>query len=111
MDRFAAALITILALSLPGIVQAADPGRGKVLYETRCVTCHNTSVHQETSRRVTSFEAVRAQVARWSTQLGTSWDAGDVTDISVYLNDRYYKLPCPSELCSAKTGALGPGNR
>jgi hypothetical protein len=85
---------------------AADPGRGKALYETRCNACHNSSVHQSTSRRASSFEEIRRQVARWGSQLGTSWDSGDVDDISVYLNNRYYKLPCPPATCPGRIGAL-----
>jgi len=98
------AVFGLLVSSLSAI--AADPVRGKTLYETRCVVCHNTNVHQSTSRKATSFSGVRAQVARWSGQLGTSWDPGDVDDISVYLNDLYYKLPCPPQSCTPKTSAL-----
>lgn len=110
MTRAASSLaaLGLLVFSLSAI--AADPARGKALYETRCTVCHNTSVHQSTSRKATSFAGVRAQVARWSGQLGTSWDPGDVDDITVYLNDLYYKLPCPPASCPAKTGALSPAS-
>jgi mono/diheme cytochrome c family protein len=86
---------------------AADPERGKVLYETRCTDCHNRGVHQSASRRATSFEGIRMQVTRWTRELGGSWDEGDIDNITVYLNDLYYKLPCPPAACASTTGALG----
>ena len=61
-----------------------------------------------TSRKADSFAGIRQQVARWSAQQGTSWDPGDVENITVYLNDLYYKLPCPTEVCSAKLSSLTP---
>ena len=108
MNRSAVLLFVFALLAVSQSASAADPVRGKTLYETRCIVCHNTSVHQSTSRKATSFAGVRAQVARWSGQLGTSWDPGDVDDITVYLNDLYYKLPCPPASCPAKTSALSP---
>ena len=96
---------TALAPGLAATAGAADAARGKLLYETRCTTCHNTSVHQSTSRRATSFDEIRKQVSRWSEQLGSSWNAGDIDDISRYLNSLYYRLPCPASSCPGGTGA------
>jgi hypothetical protein len=100
------AVIAALVLAMPGAAVAADTARGKALYETRCNVCHNTSVHQSTSRKATSFEGIRMQVTRWTRELGGSWDDGDIDNIAVYLNDLYYKLPCPPQSCPAKTSAL-----
>ena len=104
---FAAVATLVLAIassSLAGDAAAADAARGKALYETRCNACHNTSVHQSAARKAVNFGEIRAQVARWSGQLGTSWDAGDIDDISVFLNDLNYRLPCPPAACAAKIG-------
>jgi hypothetical protein len=97
--------VALVATGLAGNTFAADAARGKALYETRCIDCHSTSVHQSTTRKAASFEDIRRQVTRWSGQLGTSWAAGDIDDISVYLNDLYYRLPCPPATCAFKTGA------
>jgi hypothetical protein len=105
---FGITIAALATLGLAGGVAAADAERGKVLYETRCAGCHNSSVHQSTSRKATSFSGIRQQVARWSAQQGTSWDPGDVENITVYLNDLYYKLPCPTEVCAAKVSSLAP---
>jgi len=106
--NFAVTVAAMAALGLAGGAAAADAERGKALYETRCAGCHNASVHQSTSRKAGSFAGIRQQVARWSAQQGTSWDPGDVENITVYLNDLYYKLPCPTEVCSAKLSSFTP---
>ena len=97
----------VLAFGFTGSASAADAARGKLLYDTRCGACHNTSVHQSTSRKATSLPGVRAQVVRWGEQLGTSWGTEDIEDITTYLNDLYYRLPCPPATCPTKTGTLG----
>jgi hypothetical protein len=87
--------------------RGADAERGRVLYEARCTRCHSTSVHLRETRKATSFEGVRAQVARWSAELGGSWSADEVNDVTVYLNQRYYSYPCPESVCSSDQAATG----
>ena len=93
-------------LALPA--QAADLGRGKVLYEARCNACHNTSVHQREARRATSFAGVRQQVVRWSAEAGGAWSREDIDDVTYYLNDRYYIFPCPETICRNAQARSGP---
>lgn len=89
----------IAALAFAGAASAADPARGRALYEARCGSCHNESVHNDTSRKARHFEAARARVADFSTQLKTGWSGAQVDDVAVYLNERYYSFPCPPKLC------------
>lgn len=79
---------------------AADLTRGRALYESRCDGCHSAGVHERTSRKATDFEGIRFQVERWNTQLGGAWQRGDIDDVAVYLNDRFYRYPCPDALCA-----------
>lgn len=79
---------------------AADRDRGMVLYETRCVACHDTGVHSRVARRAKNFEDVRAWVTRWSNFLGGDWGPTEIDDVSRYVNERFYDYPCPSEICS-----------
>ena len=98
------ALIASLALGLAGLCWAqgpADAERGRILYETRCSACHASSVHQRSARKAKSFDSLRAQVLRWSVETGGSWSAGEIDDLTLYLNQRYYRFPCPPTLCSA----------
>ena len=103
------AVIASLALGLAGLcgsVVAADPGRGSVLYETRCSACHASSVHQRNARKAKSFDGLRAQVLRWSAEVGGSWSGDEIDDVTLYLNQRYYRFPCPQSVCKADQASL-----
>ena len=82
-------------------LSAADPQRGRALYEVRCIECHSQSVHHRTARAARDFTGVIDQVRRWDRNLGASWTADDISDVAVFLNAEYYKYPCPAPLCSA----------
>jgi len=98
------------ALALAASTAAAQPAldRGRALYETRCIACHEKSVHQRASRRADGFAALRAEVARWSGTIGGEWKAEEIDAVSVYLNDRYYKFPCPPSVCREPARAAAP---
>ncbi|MBE0613118.1 MAG: c-type cytochrome [Burkholderiales bacterium] len=85
---------------------AGDVERGKLLYETRCGACHNSSVHGRSARKAASFASLRAQVQRWSRESGGVWNAGDIDDITLYLNQRFYHFPCPQGLCKGNKAPL-----
>jgi hypothetical protein len=113
MSRIGLAQLLSLAVLLGALgtaqcAAAADPGRGQALYESRCTGCHNKSVHQRESRKATTFEGILAQVSRWNETLGGDWKAEDMEDVAAYLNQRYYKLPCPPEICSGGRASLTP---
>jgi len=91
--------VAIATLCIAGAAAAADPARGRTLYEARCGGCHNDSVHNDNSRKARTFEAARARVADFSTQLKTGWSGAQIDDVTVYLNERYYSFPCPAKLC------------
>lgn len=98
------AMVTSLILGFSGLPAArafADAERGKLVYETRCSACHASSVHKQGSRKAKAFEVLRAQVLRWSAVVGGAWTADEIDDVTRYLNERYYHLPCPEKLCKA----------
>jgi mono/diheme cytochrome c family protein len=102
------ALLTLtLGLAGPAVAQAvADAQRGKLLYETRCIACHASSVHNREARKATSFDGLRAQVLRWSAESGGGWAADEIDDVTRYLNQHYYGLPCPQTVCKADQASL-----
>lgn len=103
------ALIAALALGVSGLCAAqapADAERGKVLYETRCSACHASSVHQRNARKAKSLDSLRVEVLRWSVEAGGSWSAGEIDDLTLYLNQRYYRFPCAPPLCTAARVSL-----
>ena len=91
--------IAIAALLVAGAASAADPARGRALYDARCGGCHNDSVHNDNSRKARNFEEAHARIASFSAQLKTGWSGAQVDDVAVYLNERYYGFPCPTKLC------------
>lgn len=103
------AVIVLLALfqaGYSGAATASDAERGKTLYETRCSACHDASVHRRDVRKAKSFDALRAQVLRWSAETGGAWTADELNDVTFYLNERYYRFRCPQRLCQADQAAL-----
>jgi mono/diheme cytochrome c family protein len=78
---------------------APAPARGQALYDTRCIACHDRSVHRRESRQARDFAALRREVLRWSGTAGADWRDDEVDAVTGYLNDRYYRFPCPAEVC------------
>ena len=98
MTRLAAAALAAAVAFTPAAL-AADPDRGRALYELRCGECHSKSVHGRQRRVATDFAAVRGWVARWSRELELGWSDEEVVDVAVYLNNTYYRHPCPPDVC------------
>ncbi len=106
-SRVLAALTACLAFSGAFDAQAgADAASGKLLYEARCSACHESSVHQRKARKAANFATLRAQVLRWSAEAGGSWSADEINSVALYLNQRYYRFPCPADLCKANQASL-----
>lgn len=95
------AAVSVALAALAGEASAADSSRGRALYESRCDGCHSTGVHERASRKAADFAGIRFQVERWNAQLGGAWGRGEIDDVTVYLNDRFYRYPCPDAMCRA----------
>ncbi len=86
----------ILPLLLPLLVgllhtpAVADPGRGQLLYENHCVSCHESTVHIRTDQAARSLAALRDQVMRWQAAIALQWTAEDIGDVVEYLNGAWY---------------------
>jgi hypothetical protein len=97
--RFALAVAIALSVGQQCAV-AADAVRGKALYEARCDGCHDKSVHNRIARKARSYEEIRNMVERWSRQVGRgTWTGEEIDDVTRFLNERYYNLPCPPAAC------------
>lgn len=105
--RLTAALVGALALPVPLTTSAQDAARGRDLYETSCVGCHSKSVHNRAARKAGSFEALRVEVTRWNKEMGGAWRTEEINDVTVFLNDRYYKFQCPQTVCGKAQGSAG----
>jgi len=78
--------IQIAAQPLP----RADESRGKLLYTTHCIACHNTQVHWRAKRAVTDWTTLKLQVRYWQRQGGLAWSETDMGEVARYLNALYY---------------------
>jgi mono/diheme cytochrome c family protein len=95
----AAIAFGVALLLFTSAVGAGDLARGKMLYEARCVGCHDKSVHNRTARKAMNVEAIRAQVVRWDAAMGGAWREPEVDDVTTYLNELYYKYACTPATC------------
>ena len=74
---------------------AADPDRGRLLHDQRCVSCHDTRVYKRDSKVARNYDEIRAQVVRWETNVGLKWNDNDIDSVTTYLAQTFYKVPCP----------------
>ena len=96
---FATSATALAAFLACGPAEGADPARGRQLYELNCGGCHSESVHGRSQRVAADFAAVRAWVSRWALALRLQWSAEEIDDVTLDLNGRYYRYPCPPEAC------------
>jgi mono/diheme cytochrome c family protein len=105
--RFGWTLAVAAACVVGGLGHAEDIARGRAIYETRCVGCHSTSVHNRESRKAKDFAALRVTVVQFAAEAGGVWQRDEIDDVTAYLNQLYYRYPCPPEVCrGGKQAAL-----
>jgi mono/diheme cytochrome c family protein len=105
--RTTKSLALALLCAIAGTASAADGARGRALYETRCIACHETSVHSRGKRVAGNCAAIREQVIRWSRG---EWTAEEIDDVTLYLNERYYAFPVLDGRCVAPLAGIRPGD-
>jgi mono/diheme cytochrome c family protein len=88
----ALAVVAFAALALPSHAQDAD--RGKLLYETHCLSCHYERIHKRDPARslVRSIASLKIEVGRRADQTGQRFTIQDLDDIAEYLARSHYKL-------------------
>ena len=67
-----------------------DPGQA--LYENHCQFCHEDKVHTRKNSLVTSLDSLQAWVASWSVHAGLNWGSQEITEVTRYLNQRFYQF-------------------
>ena len=74
-------------------LRAVEFDRGEALYENHCSSCHDTQVHAPGEmRHVATLADLRARVAAWSIHSGLNWSGEDISDVTDYLNRRFYRF-------------------
>jgi mono/diheme cytochrome c family protein len=77
----------------------ADDQRGRLLYDTYCIACHTTQAHWRDKHIVKSWADLLYQVTRMQSNAGQEWGTKEIIDVAAYLNERFYKMPCPITGC------------
>lgn len=77
----------LVALSATPALAGFQPGP---YHGANCTGCHDSSVYTRANRRVQSYQALEAQVARCDAQLATKLFPDDLALLVDYLNDQYY---------------------
>lgn len=98
-------LVAFIAGCAASLAVAADPDRGRALYDTHCGNCHSVSVHGRAARVATNFEEIRGWVARWKENLALGWADDEIDDVALYLNNSYYRYSCPTRVCKVVSTA------
>ena len=86
-----APIATITASSEPTTAEG-DNGDAESLHTENCTRCHGTDVYTRTDRKVTSLDALGAQVRMCDSQLETQLFPEDMEKLTQYLNTMYYKF-------------------
>jgi hypothetical protein len=69
---------------------------GQLLYESNCLTCHNTQSKWRDQKLAKEWGSLTAEVRRWQNNLGLRWDDKQITLVALYMNRRYYKFSAPA---------------
>jgi mono/diheme cytochrome c family protein len=101
--RSGGAIVFALAVAMSPTISWSDEKDGQVLYETHCITCHNTQVHWRQNRLVKDWTTLRTQIERWQNNIGQRWTREQISDVAKYLNQMFYKFN-PSD--EARSGQL-----
>ena len=85
----------LVLLWCPLLAWGQDPGRGKLLYETHCGTCHYERVHQRLRSEVKDLGDLRDTVARWAAQTRHPFTLDEIEAVVQYLNESHYRFGVP----------------
>ncbi|MCU0774677.1 MAG: cytochrome C [Ideonella sp.] len=77
------------------VVAADDPTRGRLLYETHCIACHNSQMHWRDQRLARDWAGLEQQVRHWQGRANLNWTDDDVLEVVRHLNDRIYRYRAP----------------
>lgn len=65
---------------------------GENLHAQKCVRCHDDKVYKRKSRRMKSYKLLESQVRRCNVPAKANFDNDQITAVTDYLNNRYYKF-------------------
>lgn len=89
-------IVSSVILLLPSNAYALGQGDGKKpdgekLHAQKCVRCHDDKVYKRSSRRMKSYKLLESQVRRCNVPAKANFNNDQITAVTDYLNNRYYK--------------------
>lgn len=77
------------------LLSPGSPSRGRLLYETHCIACHNSQMHWRDQRLARDWDGLVAQVRGWQARASLGWNDDDVLEVARHLNDIVYRFERP----------------
>jgi len=66
---------------------------GKILHDSKCMSCHKTDVYTREDRRVKSLQALSHEVENcMKGPADANWSAAETQAVVEYLNSKFYKF-------------------
>lgn len=91
-----ACALTVLSASATHAQNRPSTKLGELLYESNCLTCHNTQPNWRDQKQARDWDSLTTQIKRWQNNLGLRWDDAQITQVALYMNRRYYKFSAPA---------------
>lgn len=85
-------IVSFASLFLLSSAYAYGGIEGKKLHTQNCVKCHGDSVYKRTNRRMKNYKSLETQVRRCNVPAAANFDNDQITAVTDYLNNRYYKF-------------------
>lgn len=95
MRLYTFAFAAVLFVTLDS--HAQDEGRGRLLHDTHCISCHTTRVYSRPDRKAGDYQQVRDQVDRWQKNVSLNWQDAEIELVTEYIATRFYRYDCPTK--------------
>ena len=94
--RAVAVLATGVAVATStGVTNVGAAELAQEAHDTYCIACHDTSVYTRDERLAGDYDASRAQVDRWQSNISLSWSKEEIDRMASWLAKHYYRMRCP----------------
>ncbi len=85
-------VLIALSINAQAAAPAADAVQGKKVHDAYCTSCHTNSVYTRKDRQVTNMNALMQKVNVCGHQIDVSLSKEQISNLTKYLNDTYYKF-------------------
>ena len=73
----------------------ANAHPGKAIHDANCISCHDTGKYTRADRLISDFNQLSARVRVCDANLGAKLSDKDLSSVTDYLNESFYKFPKP----------------